>query len=389
MRVAIIGLTQYENFGDQFIGKTVEYLVKQHRGGVDTKLLDFSFDKSRGNSAFILRAFGKVARLLKLQRFSDWLLVKKYASFYKKSLFKDIEVCDCIIFSCGSFKYGTQDLWAQYSVIIDYAYKHNIPVMFDAMNVQKYDSTNYKCEYLKEHLNRQCVKYFTSRDGMPGVNRLKNDYIDGGEVKVLPAADPAFWIPETYNIKRNTSSNIIGINVIAPDRFMVYGGTLKPEDVKKAYIEMLEKLNKNGFSWQLFTNGMKDDNVFADELASYFKLSSNKVRIPKSDIELAQMEAEYKAVFGARLHSMICAYSFGVPVAGFIWDEKITHFAEMAKLEDLFLNEKEVTGEAMFNVLMNALQQQDDPENRNKWKETTKTTLFAFLDECKSHCTIK
>lgn len=379
MRIAIIGLTKFENFGDQFIGRTVEYLVKQHQGG-DTKLLDFSFDKSKGNSAFILRVFGRVARLLKQQRLSDWLLVKKYTSFYNKTLFKEIDDCDCIIFSCGSFKYGTQDLWAQYSVIIDFADKHNIPVMFDAMNVQKYDSSNYKCRYLKDHLNRQCVRYFTSRDGEPGVARLKKYYVENEKLKVLPAADPAFWIPETYRVTRSSSSNVVGINVIAPDRFLIYGGTLKPEDVRKAYIEMLNMLSKNGYSWQLFTNGMQDDNVFAYEIANQFQLSDDRIRIPKSDIELVEMESSYKAVFGARLHSMICAYSFGIPVAGFIWDEKITHFAEMAELEDLFLNENEVSGEAMFNVLIKALQKQDNPKNRNRWKEKTKTTILDFLD---------
>ena len=30
--------------------------------------------------------------------------------------------------------------------------------MFDAMNVQKFDGNDFKCRYLKEHLNYSCVK---------------------------------------------------------------------------------------------------------------------------------------------------------------------------------------------------------------------------------------
>ena len=382
MKISIIGLTKYENLGDQFIGKTVDYIVKEY-GQVDTELLDFEYNKSDGNASLWSRITWKAACKLKLKQLADVLLAEKYKSFYQKKLFKKLEKSDAVIFSGGSFKYGTQDVWVQYSTIIDYANEHNIPVMFNAMNVQKYDEGNFKCRYLKKHLNKPCVKYFSSRDGQAGVDRLKSDYVEK-EIRVLPAADPAFWIPETYHVARNEKSNTIGINVISPDIFLRYGGKLQPEDVKEAYIVLINRLKEKNFKWQIFTNGMRVDNIFALEIAKICNAKEDEIHIPKSDIELASMEANYMAVFGSRLHSMICAYSLGVPVAGFIWDEKITHFAEMAKLETVFLAENEVNGEAMFNVLMKAVQTEDNPENRIYWKETTPKAIFEFLDsiEC-------
>ena len=382
MKISIIGLTKYENLGDQFIGKTVDYIVKEY-GQIDTELLDFEYNKSDGNASLWSRITWKAACKLKLKQLADVLLAEKYKSFYQKKLFKKLEKSDAVIFSGGSFKYGTQDVWVQYSTIIDYANEHNIPVMFNAMNVQKYDEGNFKCRYLKKHLNKPCVKYFSSRDGQAGVDRLKSDYVEK-EIRVLPAADPAFWIPETYHVARNEKSNTIGINVISPDIFLRYGGKLQPEDVKEAYIVLINRLKEKNFKWQIFTNGMQVDNIFALEIAKICNAKEDEIHIPKSDFELASMEANYMAVFGSRLHSMICAYSLGVPVAGFIWDEKITHFAEMAKLETVFLAENEVNGEAMFNVLMKAVQTEDNPENRIYWKETTPKAIFEFLDsiEC-------
>ena len=55
--------------------------------------------------------------------------------------------------------------------------------------------------------------------------------------------------------------------MIAPNRFLVYGGTLQPEAVKTAYVDFLKKLTENEFEWQLFTNGMTEENEFAMELA--------------------------------------------------------------------------------------------------------------------------
>lgn len=62
-------------------------------------------------------------------------------------------------------------------------------------------------------------------------------------------------------------------------------------------------------------------------------------------------------------------------------DEKITYFAKMAQLEELFLQESEIIEEAMFEFLMKALQKKDDLENRNYWKNTTKDTIFKFLND--------
>ncbi len=171
--------------------------------------------------------------------------------------------------------------------------------------------------------------------------------------------------------------------MITPDQFLAYGGTLKPEVVKSAYLDFLQILTKNGFEWQLFTNGLAADNEFAKELAQCCDVRADDVICPTSDVELANLEASYMVVFGARLHSMICAYSFGVPVAGFIWDEKITHFSEMVKLDDLFLKEHEITGKAMYEVLMKALQKKEDIKNREYWKNTTQKTIGDFLETLK------
>lgn len=188
---------------------------------------------------FALKVAYKIVRILHWKQASDYFLAKKYEYIYSKTLFKNISTCDAIIFSCGSFKYGTQDLWIQYSVIVDYADEHNIPIMFDAMNVQKYDETNYKCLYLKEHLNRPCVKYFTSRDGQAGVNRLQRDYVENSKLIVLPAADPAFWIPETYGVTRNVYSQLIGINVIAANRFILLVVRLLLKKLRKPMLRCL------------------------------------------------------------------------------------------------------------------------------------------------------
>ena len=51
----------------------------------------------------------------------------------------------------------------------------------------------------------------------------------------------------------------------------------------------------------------------------------------------------------------------------------------MAQLEDLFIQENEVSGEVMFDILMKAIDKKDNKINRDTWKETTKDTIYAYL----------
>lgn len=104
-----------------------------------------------------------------------------------------------------------------------------------------------------------------------------------------------------------------------------------------------------------------------------------KIEFCNSDIDLVRIESSYKTIFGARPHSMICACSLGIPVAGFIWDEKVVHFAEMVHLEDYFLKEIEVPGKDMYEVLLKVFNSIDDVNNRNLWRNKTKDSIFEFL----------
>ena len=51
----------------------------------------------------------------------------------------------------------------------------------------------------------------------------------------------------------------------------------------------------------------------------------------------------------------------------------------MAQLEDLFIQENEVSGEVMFDILMKAIDKKDNKINRDTQKETTKDTIYAYL----------
>lgn len=377
-KVVVMGLGNINNYGDNFILQNVKYLIERTEK-YETKIVDFELELHRNKFFYyIILCISKVCILKTLRYKLIYLAVKIRC---KKEYEKEIEKSDALIFACGSFKYGTQKLWAYYSLAIDIAEKNNIPVMFNAMNIQKYDEKDWRCQFLKKQAKKSCVKMITCRDGEKGVQRLKNDYEFSDSIFCAGVGDVAFWMKECYKIETKEKRNIVGINLINGNIFRRYGGNITEEQLLEIYNRCLKELDRKGISWELFTNGLEIDNKFGMKLLKRYGNTNIKIHIPTSDVELIKTISSYKMILGARLHASICAYALDIPFIGFVWDEKLLDFSTMAEIEGLFINEDELSSEEIIKR-MDCFQEglnEKQKKVRTIWKEKTKEYINLFL----------
>ena len=78
--------------------------------------------------------------------------------------------------------------------------------------------------------------------------------------------DPAVWAGEAYGISRKAFARKIGIGVIRPEIFEVNGSRFSTEDVYQMYENIIRELERKGYAWELFTNGMAQDDSFGREI---------------------------------------------------------------------------------------------------------------------------
>lgn len=254
--------------------------------------------------------------------------------------------------------------------------------MFDAMNIQKYDDTSVRCKRLKKFANYENVKIISSRDGEYGVNRLNKDYIYNKKIKILPVGDPALWIPECYKINKSDNNNIVGINIIREGIFKDYSGDISENRVIKFYCELINAFENKNIPYKLFTNGMTDDYKTACNILR--KLDKNdkvsEIIVPKNDLDNVKIISNFNKIVGARLHACICAYALDIPVVGFIWDEKLKHFALCNKIEDNFVSDKEFIADIVVNKLETTDENCYNNKIRNNWKQLTLDSIRQFFN---------
>ncbi len=379
-KIVLMGLTGIHNYGDNFIAHCTEYLVKAS-GDYDVEMVNLAssmpfYRAALYGSLYLASLAGpNTALSAGLVKFAVKIRCRK---IYRKAL----NNADALIFACGSFKYGTQKLWAYYSLATDLANERSIPVMFNAMNIQKYNAGNPKCSCLRDHANLPCVRVITSRDGDQASERLYRDYRIRKDILCTGAGDSAFWIPEAYQVQKKKDRAVIGINLIRGNVFKSYGNTLSEGKLLDAYCELLRILDEERIPWELFTNGMKCDYKFGRKLLAQYGNKKKRIVVPKSDTELAERISGYHTVLGARLHACICAYALDIPYVGFIWDEKLQSFAEMTGTTEYVLREEDMSGEKLSHLILKQYRQGSigDPELKSHWKGKTKQLIEEFLE---------
>lgn len=377
-KVLLMGLTNIENIGDHFVPKCVQYLVQNGNNSEWESRLISLVPSEKGFRYLLYVGLKIFARLIPRKTFSHKIVylanrIREW-QYYKKN----INMVDAIIFSLGSYKYTTQDLWAYYALVIQIAEKKQIPVMFNAMNIQDYNEMDWRCRILKKYTNYSCVKMFTTRDGILGIDELKRYYVTNRNIRISAVGDSAYWIPACYCVSRKPGE-VVGVNLIRGNIFIDYGKSMTKEELLDFYAAMLSELDAHNIKWELFTNGSHKDLQFGHALLKKTGRKGTIIRVPKSDAELPQIISAYKGIVGARLHACICAYALDVPMVGFVWDKKMLRFSQVAKLEDHFLREEELEASKMIQCLMKALQSDYDVQLRETQKQATMQKISEFL----------
>lgn len=386
--VLLLALENINNVGEELLRETTEHLICQTTNNVDIKIAQFKPFETP-----ILKRHKQIQRLCYYIRRSSRLfkgnnayriLNVSYKIKYTQYFEDLIKHADKVITAVGMFKYSTQDFSYIYYIIAKACEKYHKPLMISAPSIEAYNPNDWRSKQLIKAANFPSVKMITTRDGAAGVNTLKNSYLVGNRFIIDDVADPALWIPECYNIKRNHTVNpipYIGINVIRKGIFDDYNKSFTDEQLTQIYIELIKQIEMKGWKWALYSNGMPQDIAVINELHSTLNLSEDHIlKQPKNAKEFVEMIGNFDAVFGARLHTCITSVALGVPVVGFIWDNKIRYFAETMKIQPFFLEPKNMTTKSIIQMLELAIKSKYDFKNVVYLKNKTLLSIRQFLE---------
>ena len=389
-KVAVIGLYAIKNAGDNILCEATQYLIKQKNPEVQIVEVDVNprIKSYKGLelipfwiSKVLIRVSGSIFKYENSSRFRyyyEYFMWWLKINHKFKTQLKDV---DAIVFAGGGFlKFRTQGLNYYVEQIMKIARKNNIPVMMNGVGIEGYSETDIRCQRLKKAINQDCFKVITTRDD---IDTLKNNYIVNPNIKIAHVGDPALWVPECYNMKRNENpSNVVGINVIRGRVYQAYGNTLSEFELLNFYKKLVQGVEERGWDWVLFSNGMAADQKFGAMLLRALGCSDRRKIRPTANnsVEFLEQIRSFKLVFGARLHACITSYALDVPVVGLIWSEKLRIFADVIGKKDSFFEENELNIDNILDAMEREMNSNYDKTIRDDLRTRTKNYLEMFMD---------
>lgn len=391
-RIGLVGLTSNKNIGDYMLAESTKFLLNKH--SPDMLFLDIDVDP-RSESTYrglrkinlkvfdVLNRYDKFAFKIYRSKYVHYLYQYTYwwvkLNWYYKKKMKNL---DGLVFVGGGFiKFKNQGLNYLDEQILKIAKKNDIPVMYNAVGIEGYDSNDIRCQRLKKALNNSTVSVITTRDDLES---LSNNYITNTDIKTDLVGDPVFWLGDMYPQESRTKSNIIGINLVNPNNFKRYGGNVDRYTISNFYKNLIQELNMNDIDYYLYTNGMEVDQKFGVSLVESMNLPKNKlIDAPSSSKELVEITRRFDAILSARMHSGIVAYALDIPIVGLIWSSKIEFLANIIDMRDLYFNENELDYKKIVNLLIENSRKKQNTMRREKLKLKTTKYLNMFLESIK------
>ena len=155
-----------------------------------------------------------------------------------------------VIFAGGGIvKYKYQEFHIYIDEFTKRADKLGVPVMMNAVGVEGYDADDPECMLLKRALNRDCVKYISTRDD---IDTLSGKYCENGQVTEL-VADPVCSLSFMKPLSKKThAGRIIGLGSVRSGLFIDNDINFTREDMLEFWSLLVREIEERGMQCRLF-----------------------------------------------------------------------------------------------------------------------------------------
>ena len=379
--IILVGLIYDLNLGDQAIYEMtrfeVEEIFKEKNQKLNIDIVDlYGRKKCCQKKNYILNFVKKVKNKI-VGSIND--SCNKVKNEGEKKINNNI---DAIIFCGGGLiKYKQQKVICNtIKIVIQYAQKYNIPVMFSGVGVEGYDEDDLDCQKLKADINKECVKYITTRDNIDLLNKY---YIEDKD-KIISAkvSDCVCSINQLYSYKKK-ETNTIGLGMIRSNLFLDYGINYSDENAINLYKEIYYKIIESGKKCKFFTNGGLTDEEFAENLTKILNVDKNEILVerPKNTEDLIKTITSFEGIIVGRLHASIIAYSYNIPSIGLVWNQKQKQFGETIGYPNRFIEYENFNADKILYELQKALKEGYSSIDNEEYKSTNYKYLKQFITD--------
>lgn len=336
MKIVLLNVKYSPNLGDGLLVECIEWALRTELGkGVQVVSVDLAGRRDYGpapaSRVHLVRMLNRLPKPLRLGAVGLALGAK--VRWQLRARYEDeIHDADAVVVGGGNL---LSDLDLNFPIklhgALSVAAKHNVPVWVYGCGVAKSWSTAgtaiFRRAFALVDLRKVWVRDAASADAWAQhVGQQRGVLAD-------VVRDPGLIASHVYPAGQRTARRTIGLGVIAPAESEYHGGAAMTEAALIAWFKCVAQqlAAEPETEVAILSNGNPDDSDVARKL--YAQLMQEalpgqafRLVIPELPKDLAAAVSTFDAFLGFRMHALIAAYSFGVPIFSLDWDAKVKNF---------------------------------------------------------------
>ncbi len=414
-KIAICGLIKSQNLGEQFIAKSLEYLIEdalRERGydgtidfvevdilgrqdvtynvkgylkdlivnynsykikGVFTSLIYKKLDgiAKKSNSMFIKNIIYRIRHLI----YNKGINYRKRLNRYYHSKMKNVDFI--VVDGAGLLEYCYNEYQEPLYTISKYAERHGLQVVYNAIGrAGEYNEKDFRCSILKAALRSDVVKYVSARDSLETVQQCA-----GKDMPVKLLADAAFWMKEAYGIQEPEKREKVGIGIVRGNSLKGYGYDFDANDWVELFVNIAKLLEAKGYQYEFFTNGLNVDILLGKKILKAMNLPDEYLVERPDDAEvLCDTINGYKGIITCRMHSSIAAFTMGIPSVILSWNDKVEKLMAIIGYEERAIKFVDFDAEYVVERFETALREGVSKEKIDVMKAKAKESVDDYAD---------
>lgn len=409
------GLIKSENLGEMFIAKSLEYLISDEAAKKDPGLnieyvrVDllgrndeiFEIDDARerrirnyfnyspraklAEKVFLfLQALGRKSKNKTAQNLIARIrhLIWRVHPNYRKRLWDyfDSKLADVdyvVIDGAGLLEYSYNEYHWSLLLISEYCEAKGLEVVYNAIGrAGAFDERDFGTKILKKALQSPAVKYVSARDNLAAVQACA-----GSKHQVKLLADSAFWMKEAYSVDTKVNRSKVGIGLIRGNSLKGYGSGFSSKDWIVLFSEIARTLQKRGYDFEFFTNGLPGDVKVGRQVLKKLELdNSYLVERPVDDNVLVGTINSYQSLITCRMHSSIAAFTMGVPSVILSWNDKVEKLMEIIGYPERAIRQPQFSAEYIVDSMERAAREGIDDTLLNAMKTKARQSVQDYID---------
>lgn len=368
MKSTLVSFFNSTNIGDLLIGEMLENIVSEYS---EVKKISYSgaqkvqSDKSLNKKPLSLKV--KIFIFDSLRKVGFGYLVNFYFENIKKINLdvyeKEIIDSDLLVIGGGNMIFDLDKHSSsakRFERFVEIAKKHNKKVFAISLGIGPFYTEKQERNAVKALSN---CEYITFRDESSyEIFRKHNKEI---HKNTYVSIDPVFMLPNSMG--NNSNEKVIALNII--NNKLMKESEENYLKVINQYINLADSIVKKfNMKVALFSTEIVDYSAVQDVYRGVIEKEKIIIVNISTQKELLEFYNQTLVLIGTRMHSMIIAFTQGIPVIGLSWQQKVDSMFKIIESEDSVFNYNEIDSklEEIIDCCKKKIDGQKYEINRNK-----------------------